>query len=141
MINKKEKRLKRSRRFRAVNKINNTPRLTVYRSNSNIYVQMIVSDNGKSLVKVSASTLEKELKNKVAGLKKVDQAKLIGSLIAERVLKEGITKVAFDRAGYKYHGRVKALAEAAREKGLVFWGNKIWQLLMKKQKVMAYEKN
>ncbi len=92
------------------------PRLAVYRSNSQIYVQLIDDISGKTLV--SASSLEKEIAaNKVT---KIEQAKLVGKSVAEKSLKAGITEVRFDRGGYLYHGRVKSLADAAREGGLKF---------------------
>lgn len=94
------------------------PRLNVYRSLTQIYAQLIDDIKGHTLV--SASTLDSELKKELKGLKKTEQARLVGKLVAERAVKKGIRQVVFDRAGYKYHGRVKALAEAARESGLVF---------------------
>ena len=92
------------------------PRLNVFRSNANITAQIIDDEKGVTLV--SASTLEKELKITNGG--NVEAAKLIGAEIAKRAKKAKITKVVFDRGGYLYHGRVKALAEAARENGLEF---------------------
>ena len=93
-----------------------TPRLNVFRSNANITAQIIDDEKGVTLV--SASSLEKELK--IANGGNVEAAKLIGAEIAKRAKKAKITKVVFDRGGYLYHGRVKALAEAAREGGLEF---------------------
>lgn len=89
------------------------PRLSVYRSNTNIYAQIIDDENGTTLV--SASSLELKLKsnNKEAAVK-------VGEAVAERAMKAGIKKVVFDRGGYQYHGRVEALADAARNKGLEF---------------------
>ena len=92
------------------------PRLCVFRSNANIEAQII--DDVKGVTLVSASSLEKELNLKNGG--NVEAAKLIGAEIASRAKKAKITKVVFDRGGYLYHGRVKALAEAARENGLEF---------------------
>lgn len=92
------------------------PRLNVFRSNANISAQIIDDEKGVTLV--SASTLEKELKVTNGG--NVEAAKVIGAEIAKRAKKAKITKVVFDRGGYLYHGRVKALAEAARENGLEF---------------------
>ena len=92
------------------------PRLNVFRSNANITAQIIDDEKGVTLV--SASTLEKELK--IANGGNVEAAKLIGAEIAKRAKKAKITKVVFDRGGYLYHGRVAALAEAARENGLEF---------------------
>lgn len=94
------------------------PRLNVYRSLTNIYAQIIDDTIGHTLV--SASTLEKGLRDEVKGLKPVEAARKVGLVLAERAKQAGITKVAFDRGGYKYHGRVKALAEGAREGGLEF---------------------
>lgn len=110
-------RLKRHRRIR--NKINGTgdcPRLTVYRSNTNIYAQIINDADGKTLV--SYSTLSKDFDN--AAKANVEAATKVGTEIATLAIKAGITKVVFDRSGYIYHGKVKAIAEAAREAGLVF---------------------
>ena len=92
------------------------PRLSVFRSSKNIYAQVIDDVNGKTLA--SASTLEKDIR-KTNG-SDVEVAKDIGKLIAERALKAGVEKVVFDRSGYLYHGRVKALADSARENGLQF---------------------
>lgn len=93
------------------------PRLTVFRSNKQIYVQIIDDSQGKTLLSVSSTV--KEIAEK-EGLTKVEQAKLVGKLAAEKSKESGITTVIFDRNGYLYHGRVKALAEAAREGGLKF---------------------
>ena len=92
------------------------PRLNVFRSNANITAQIIDDEKGVTLV--SASSLEKELKIKNGG--NVEAAKIVGAEIAKRAKKAKITEVVFDRGGYLYHGRVKALAEAARENGLEF---------------------
>ena len=92
------------------------PRLNVFRSNANISAQIIDDENGVTLV--SASTLEKELNIKNGG--NVEAAKLVGAEIAKRAKNKKIEKVVFDRGGYLYHGRVRALAEAARENGLEF---------------------
>ncbi|NPV88871.1 50S ribosomal protein L18 [Coprothermobacteraceae bacterium] len=94
------------------------PRLSVYRSARHIYAQIIDDTVGHTLV--SASTLEKEIREQVKDMTKSEQASLVGRLIAQRALEKGITKVVFDRGGFKYHGRVKALADAAREAGLEF---------------------
>ncbi len=94
------------------------PRLNVFRSLSGIYAQVIDDQAGRTLV--SASTVDKELRDKVKGLKKSEQAKLIGQTIAERAKSKGISSVVFDRGGYRYIGRVKALADGAREGGLQF---------------------
>lgn len=94
------------------------PRLNVYRSLDNIYAQVIDDSSGNTLV--SASTVDKELRGQLAALKKADQAKAVGKVVAERALAKGIKEVVFDRGGYPYHGRVKALADGSREGGLVF---------------------
>jgi large subunit ribosomal protein L18 len=94
------------------------PRLNVYRSLNEIYVQVIDDNEGHTLV--SASSRDNELKKKLKGKTKSEQAKLVGQTIAERAKEKGIKSVVFDRGGYKYIGRVAALAEGAREKGLQF---------------------
>ncbi len=91
-------------------------RLCVYRSSQHMYAQVISANGGKVLA--SASTLDKELRGEATG--NVEAAKKVGLLVAERAKAAGVTKVAFDRSGFKYHGRVKALADAAREGGLEF---------------------
>ena len=93
------------------------PRLSVFRSNKQIYVQIIDDSEGKTLLSVSST--EKEIAGK-ANITKIEQAKMVGKLAAEKSKESGITSVVFDRNGYLYHGRVKALAEAAREGGLKF---------------------
>ena len=92
------------------------PRLAVFRSNSHISAQVIDDTTGRTLA--AASSLEKELK--AANQKKTDEAKVVGRLIAERARSAGIEQVVFDRAGFRYHGRIKSLADAAREAGLDF---------------------
>ena len=94
----------------------NIPRLNVFRSNQNIFAQII--DDEKSVTLVSASSIDKELK--IANGSNVEAATKVGELLAKRAKEAKITKVTFDRGGYLYHGRVKALAEAARENGLEF---------------------
>jgi len=94
------------------------PRLNVYRSLNEIYVQVIDDKKGHTLA--SASTLDKDLKKKTKGKTKKEQAKLVGEAIAERAKKVGVKEVVFDRGGYKYIGRVAALADGARDKGLQF---------------------
>jgi large subunit ribosomal protein L18 len=94
------------------------PRLCVYRSLGHIYAQVIDDRAGKTLV--SASSVDKETKKNLKGGGNVAAAKVIGKAIAERAKAAGVVKVVFDRGGYKYHGRVKALADAAREAGLQF---------------------
>lgn len=94
------------------------PRLCVFRSVSEIYVQVIDDQSGCTLA--SASTIDHELRSKTEGLKKSEQAQLVGKTVAERAKARGIDRVVFDRGGYRYIGRVKALADAAREGGLEF---------------------
>ena len=94
------------------------PRLCIYRSSGHIYTQVIDDRSGTTLV--SASSVDKETKKSVKGGGNIASAKAIGKTIADRAKAAGISKVVFDRGGYKYHGRVKALADAAREAGLQF---------------------
>jgi large subunit ribosomal protein L18 len=94
------------------------PRLCVFRSTEQIYVQVIDDQAGRTLV--SASSIDQELRAKLDGLKKVEQARLVGKTVAERARDKGIQQVVFDRGGFRYIGRVKALADAAREGGLEF---------------------
>ncbi|NJN15977.1 MAG: 50S ribosomal protein L18 [Oscillochloris sp.] len=112
-------RVRRHRRLRKrVNGTTERPRLNVFRSNQHIYAQVIDDVVGNTIV--AASTSEKAWAEGDNGKTKSEQAAIVGRLVAERALKAGVTKVVFDRGGYKYHGRVKALAEAAREAGLSF---------------------
>jgi large subunit ribosomal protein L18 len=94
------------------------PRLCVYRSNGHIYAQVIEDQTGRTIV--SASSIDKEMRKEMKGGNNVAAAKMIGKKIAERAIAAGIEKVVFDRGGYMYHGRVEALAAAAREAGLKF---------------------
>ena len=94
------------------------PRLCIFRSLKNIHAQIIDDSTGRTLV--AASSLDADVKSKVEGKKRMEIAGLVGSLIAQRALAKDIKQIAFDRGGYKYHGRVKALAEAARKTGLDF---------------------
>ncbi len=122
MIRKPSRNELRKRRHRRVRKkVHGTPerpRLNVFRSLNHIYAQIIDDEAGVTLV--AASTIDRELRAKMEGLSKTEQAKLVGKALAERALAKGITKVVFDRGGYKYIGRVKALADGAREGGLEF---------------------
>jgi len=122
MMQKKESRLRRSRATRVRIGLQKADRLTVSRTNSHIYASVISGANGKILC--SASTLEAEVRNQLASAKgkggNVNAAKLVGTRVAEKAKAVGVERVAFDRAGYRFHGRVKALAEAAREAGLKF---------------------
>ncbi len=109
------------RKKRVKKKIRGTserPRLCVYRSLKHIYAQIIDDERGITLV--SSSTLDRELRDGLSGMKKVEKAREVGKLVAKRALEKGIKKVVFDRNGFLYHGRVKALAEGAREGGLEF---------------------
>jgi large subunit ribosomal protein L18 len=94
------------------------PRLNVFRSLSAIYAQVIDDQTGRTLL--SASTVDRDLREKMKGLKKSEQAKLVGQTVAERAKDKGIQAVVFDRGGYRYIGRIKALADGAREGGLQF---------------------
>jgi len=119
MLTKKEQRIRRSRQTRARIAVQRVVRLTVFRSNLHIYASVISDDGTKVLA--TASTAEKEVREQLAGKGgNVAAASLVGKRIAEKAKAAGIEKVAFDRAGFAYHGRVKALAEAAREAGLQF---------------------
>jgi large subunit ribosomal protein L18 len=94
------------------------PRLCVFRSLNHIHAQLVDDSKGQTLV--SMSTLDSQVRSKTDGMGKSKKAELVGTLLAEKALNEGIKQVVFDRGGYKYHGRVKALAEAARKAGLEF---------------------
>jgi large subunit ribosomal protein L18 len=121
MLNKKAQRLRRSLQTRKRILTQGVARLTVFRTNLHIYATVISGDGGKVLA--SASTAEKDVRSQLGGSGKggnSDAAALIGKRIAEKAKAAGVEKVAFDRAGFAYHGRVKALAEAAREGGLQF---------------------
>ena len=118
MLNKKEQRLRRSRQTRARIAKQGVARLTVFRSNLHIYASVISEDGSKVLA--SASTVEKDIRSQVGNGGNATAAALIGKRIAEKAKAAGVEKVAFDRSGFAYHGRVKALAEAAREAGLQF---------------------
>ncbi|ROL60490.1 50S ribosomal protein L18 [Bacteroidetes/Chlorobi group bacterium MS-B_bin-24] len=117
------KKVRRERRkLRVRKKIIGTaerPRLSVYRSLKHIYAQIINDELGHTLV--ACSTLDKEVRSQITeGMSKVEQAKIVGKVLGERALKAGIQAIAFDRNGFLYHGRVRALAEGAREAGLKF---------------------
>lgn len=116
MSAKKQSRLRRARRSRAKIRELGVSRLTVFRTPRHIYAQVIAAEGSKVLA--SASTVEKNLRSESTG--NADAAAKVGKLIAERAKAAGVTEVAFDRSGFKYHGRVKALADAAREAGLEF---------------------
>ena len=116
MIDKKVSRQRRAKRVRMKIREQGVTRLCVNRTPRHIYAQIITGD-GNSVV-ASASTLEKHLRSGSTG--NIDAASVVGKLVAERAVAAGVTSVAFDRNGFKYHGRVKALADAAREAGLEF---------------------
>lgn len=118
-LSKNQARLRKHKRIRK--KLAGTaemPRLAVYRSLAQIYVQAIDDASGKTIA--SASTLEKEFRSNSASGGNINAAKAVGESIAKRLLEKGIDKAVFDRGGFMYHGRVKALADAAREAGLKF---------------------
>jgi large subunit ribosomal protein L18 len=114
LFERRQKRVRTAIRQKAVDR----PRLSVFRSSMHIYAQIIDDAQGATLV--AASTLDKELKDKLKTGANLDAAKEVGKLIAARATAKGVKAVAFDRGGYKYHGRIKALADAAREGGLAF---------------------
>ena len=122
MVSKKSKneiRVKKHRRLR--NRFSGTaerPRLAVFRSNNHMYAQIIDDTVGNTLV--AASTVEKDVKAELEKTNNVDAAAYLGTVIAKRAIEKGITSVVFDRGGFKYHGKIKALADAAREAGLDF---------------------
>ena len=122
MITKKDKNANRlARHARVRKKISGTtecPRLDVYRSNSHIYAQVIDDTNGTTLA--AASTIEADIAKTVAEMTKIDAAKEVGKIVATRAQEKGIKTVVFDRAGYQYTGRVKAVADGARDAGLEF---------------------
>ncbi len=120
-LNKKDQRVRRSRQTRVRIATQRVARLTVFRTNLHIYASVISGDGAQVLA--SASTVEKDVRAQLGGDGKggnTEAAALIGKRIAEKAKAAGVEKVAFDRAGFAYHGRVKALAEAAREAGLQF---------------------
>jgi len=117
-MDKKPARLRRSKRGRFTIKRLEAIRLCVHRTPRHIYAQIIASSGGSTLA--AASSLDKELQSHLSYTGNVNAAKEVGKLVAQRALAAGIKKVAFDRSGFKYHGRIKALAEAAREAGLDF---------------------
>lgn len=115
-MNKTESRLRRARRIRAQIKRSGRARLTVHRTGKHMYAQIISADGARVLA--AASTCQAELKADLANTSNVSAAAAVGAKIAQKALDAGINQVAFDRSGFKYHGRVKALADAARETGL-----------------------
>ena len=113
-MNKKYLRIKRSTKIRSNITKQSKPRLSIFKSNKNIYAQLLESNGSKVIVSASSNEKDNKLDNNI------ESAKLIGKTIASRALDAGIKEVVFDRSGYIYHGKVKALAESARENGLVF---------------------
>ena len=118
MLNKNVTRYRRAKKTRSKIKEQNLPRLSVHRTSQHIYAQ-IIAETGDRVI-ASASTVEADVRKKVKNGGNIEAAAVIGKLIAEKAKKAGVTTVAFDRSGYKYHGRIKALADAARENGLSF---------------------
>lgn len=116
MKDKKQSRLRRARRSRVQMRESGATRLTIHRTPRHIYAQVIAAEGDKVLA--SASTLDTTLRSGATG--NIEAAKAVGALVAQRAKDAGVVKVAFDRSGFKYHGRVKALADAAREGGLEF---------------------
>lgn len=112
------RRLRHLRIKRRLTVIADRPRLSVFRSLKHIYAQIV--NDAKGVTMAAASTLDPEVRDALKGKKKTEVSQLVGQLIARRALGKGVTKVVFDRAGYKYHGRIKALADAARQAGLQF---------------------
>ena len=118
-FNRKVARLRRHNRIRKnLAGTGERPRLSVFRSLNHIYAQVI--DDAKGSTLVSASSLDEEITKEANGKKKADVAALVGTLVAKRASEKGVSQVAFDRGGFKYHGRVQALGEAARKQGLKF---------------------
>ncbi len=117
-MDKKSARLRRARKARAKMRELGTVRLTIHRTPRHTYAQVISGDATQTLV--AASTLEKDVRGELANGGNIEAAKAVGRAIAERAAAAGITEVAFDRSGFKYHGRVQAIADAAREAGLKF---------------------
>jgi len=113
---KKDNRQRRARRTRARIALQEVHRLCVHRTPRHIYAQIIAPDRGR--VVAAASTVQKELRASLKGTGNKEAAAAVGKAIAEKAVAQGVTKVAFDRSGFKYHGRIKALADAAREAGL-----------------------
>jgi large subunit ribosomal protein L18 len=117
-MDKKTSRLRRAARARVKIKELEVYRLSVHRTPRHIYAQVLTHDSAKVIA--SASTLDAEVKKELKNTGNIDAATAVGKAIAERAVKEGVTEVVFDRSGFRYHGRVKALADAARENGLQF---------------------
>lgn len=124
MVNKKGIRRpseRKVRHLRVRKRVSGTPerlRLNVFRSSAHIYAQVI--DDTKGITVAAASSIESDLREQLNGQTKIDKSTAVGKLVAERAQAKGVTRVVFDRGGYRYHGRIKAVAEAAREGGLDF---------------------
>ncbi|WP_019217908.1 50S ribosomal protein L18 [Legionella tunisiensis] len=118
-MNKQKARIRRGLKAKAILRHSSRPRLVVHRSGSHIYSQIVTRGEKGDVVLASSSTMDKELKATLKGTK-VERAQQVGKLLGQRAKAKKIVDVSFDRAGYKYHGRVKALAEGAREAGLNF---------------------
>jgi large subunit ribosomal protein L18 len=121
LATKKIEKLRSKRKMRVRGKVTGTeirPRLSVFRSTVHIYAQAVADDSGRTLAE--ASTLSKELVGSLVGMKRVDEARAVGRLLAKRLQDAGIENAVFDRGRFLYHGRVKALADGAREAGLKF---------------------
>jgi len=117
-MDKKTARLRRAKKTRAHIRRLGKPRLTVHRSGRHIYAQVISAEGGSVIA--AASTLQKELRTDLTSTSNKDAAKAVGKAVAEKAVAAGVSDVAFDRSGYRYHGRVAELADAARESGLKF---------------------
>lgn len=117
-MDKKSTRIRRARRTRAKIRELAVPRLSVFRTPRHIYAQVIAANGSEVLA--SASTVQADIKGNVKNTGNIEAATVVGKMIAEKAKAAGVTSVAFDRSGFKYHGRVKALADAAREAGLQF---------------------
>ncbi|MDG6779178.1 50S ribosomal protein L18 [Thiomicrorhabdus sp. zzn3] len=117
-MDKKTARLRRAKKSRAKIKELGVPRLCIHRTSQHIYAQLI-SANGADVI-ASSSTVQADIKKEISNSGNKDAAKIVGKVIAEKAKAAGVTKVAFDRSGFKYHGRVQQLADSARENGLEF---------------------
>ena len=118
MDKKKQARMRRAKKARMHIRRLGVPRLTVHRSGRHIYAQVISAEGGEVIA--SASTLQKDVRGDLSGTSNKEAAAAVGKAVAERAVKAGIDSVAFDRSGFRYHGRIKVLADAARENGLSF---------------------
>jgi large subunit ribosomal protein L18 len=119
-MNKYKARARRGSKTKARLRLTDKPRLVVFRSSVHIYGQVVMTDKLGDKVLATSSTLDKELRSKLSGKSKVEQAELVGKSLGARAVKAGLGKIGFDRSGYQYHGRVAALAKGAREAGLDF---------------------